>query len=123
MDIEDLETISRMSSLTDLTISSIFFMSWKELLVEKVKFVTLKLKEDTQVWWRVSQTSRVWRGREKISSWSSMKANLMRKYLPFDNRLTLYKGLLGLRHVSKFGQEYKEFDLLLMRSTKPKDEE
>ncbi|XP_059067541.1 uncharacterized protein LOC131858345 [Cryptomeria japonica] len=82
---------------------------------QRVKLAKSKLKGPTLNWWNFLQNERLEEGKEVISTWTRMKAELKRQFVPDDYEVTLHKKLQNLKQkdldVSSYTQEFHNLTL------------
>ncbi|XP_059067510.1 uncharacterized protein LOC131858325 [Cryptomeria japonica] len=82
---------------------------------QKVKLAKSKLKGPALSWWNFLQNERLEEGKEVISTWTRMKAELKRQFVPDDYEVTLHKKLQNLKQkdldVSTYTQEFHNLTL------------
>ncbi|XP_059067542.1 uncharacterized protein LOC131858346 [Cryptomeria japonica] len=82
---------------------------------QRVKLAKSKLKGPALSWWNFLQNERLEEGKEVISTWTRMKAELKRQFVPDDYEVTLHKKLQNLKQkdldVSTYTQEFHNLTL------------
>ncbi|XP_057849726.2 uncharacterized protein LOC131060503 [Cryptomeria japonica] len=82
---------------------------------QRVKLAKSKLKGPALSWWNFLQNERLEEGKEVISTWTRMKAELKKQFVPDDYEVTLHKKLQNLKQkdldVSTYTQEFHNLTL------------
>lgn len=82
---------------------------------QKVKMAKAKLKGPALSWWNFVQNERVEDGKEPITTWNRMKAEIRRQFVPEDYEILVNQRLHNLRQrdadVSTYTQEFHNLTL------------
>ncbi|PKU63881.1 hypothetical protein MA16_Dca009865 [Dendrobium catenatum] len=82
-------------------------LEFKEVPEDKiVKLVVIKLKKSASLWWENLKRLRNREGRSKIVSWSKMKKELQRKYIPDQYKQDLFLKFTQLQQQQTTVEEY-----------------
>ena len=89
---------------------------YKEFDDEKrCKYAILKLSGGASLWFEGLKAKRTREGKEKISSWESLKRKLTKRYVPINHRITTYRKIAELKQGKMSVAEYiDEFEKLTL---------
>ncbi|XP_074271567.1 uncharacterized protein LOC141595498 [Silene latifolia] len=91
---------------------------------KRCKYATQRLSGEASLWYRSLKARRARAGKEKLSSWDSLKRKLRKRYVPATYRLPTYREIANLNqgrlHVSKYIDEFD--NLTLMREVEESEE-
>lgn len=94
------------------------FFEWKDLSDSKrVKLVATRLRGLASTWWDQVQEARMRKGKDKIRSWSKMKAKMREQFLPANYSQSIYQQFHKLQQGARSVREYtEEFHRLSLRT-------
>ncbi|XP_074303024.1 uncharacterized protein LOC141637445 [Silene latifolia] len=99
---------------------------WEQVLDDAkcCKYATRTLSGGASLWYKSLKARRARAGKEKLSSWDSLKRKLHKRYVPATYRLTTYRKIANLNQGRLRVSEYiDEFDnLTLMREVEESEE-
>ena len=64
---------------------------------KRCKYAILKLGRGASLWFEGLKSKRIREGKEKITSWESLKRKLRKRYVPTTHRITTYRKIAELR--------------------------
>ncbi|XP_074278242.1 uncharacterized protein LOC141601835 [Silene latifolia] len=98
---------------------------FKDLSDEKsCKYAILKLSKNASLWYENLKSERAREGKEKITSWETLKRKLRKRYVPKTHKLEMYRKVAELMQGTKSVVEYiAEFEQLNLMSKIEEQEE
>ena len=73
---------------------------------KRCKYAILKLGRGASLWFEGLKSKRIREGKEKITSWESLKRKLRKRYVPTTHRITTYRKIAELRQGKMSVAEY-----------------
>ena len=83
---------------------------------KRFKYAILKLGRGASLWFEGLKSKRIRDGKEKITSWESLKRKLRKRYVPTTHRITTYRKIAELRQgkmsVAEYIDEFEKLSLM-----------
>ncbi|KAL9244399.1 hypothetical protein vseg_018179 [Gypsophila vaccaria] len=91
---------------------------------KRCKYAILRLSKGASLWFEGVKTQRARSGKEKISSWESLKRKLRKRYVPTTHKLALYRRIADFTQSRLSVNEYiEEFENLILMGELEENEE
>lgn len=107
IDIPEYHGGSQPEDLLDWFVTVDEFIEFKEVPEQKrVPLVTTRFRGHAASWWSQIKTSRIRRGKEKITSWDKLKKHMRKTFIPYNFERLLFQKFHNIRQGSRSVEEY-----------------